>query len=144
MEKQTWSANRCIVCARSIRQKHLKNEFSINNPICGKCVVKLLDVMDKECPISSSMFALLCLKAEAAEIHSLKTKEGIEKARSLGVKIGRECKHLHKTEEIVRLLEDGLTNQAIADILRIGKGTVWRLSKKYKEGKKQNEQIRTN
>ncbi len=60
-------------------------------------------------------------------------KEGIEKAKLAGKFKGRKATARAKSDKVLKLLEKGLTRQQVADKLKIGVASVYRILKESKE-----------
>jgi len=93
-------------------------EFKVlNNPI------------DTTSPHGKLQLQILAAFAEfELNIQKERRREGIEAAKEKGVYVGRQPTAKKQTAEVLRLLASGMTKQEVADKLKIGKSSVYRIA----------------
>ncbi len=70
-------------------------------------------------------------------------KEGIEKAKLAGKFKGRKATARAKTDRVIKLLEKGMTRQQVADKLKIGVASVYRILRDTQKGEAPPEKTGT-
>ncbi len=68
-------------------------------------------------------------------------KEGIEKAKLAGKFKGRKATARAKADKVMKLLEKGLTRQQVADKLKIGVASVYRILRAAKQDESVNKKV---
>lgn len=89
--------------------------------------------MDTTTPTGKLMVTMLgAIATFEREMMLERQREGIATAKEKGVYTGRKPTARAKTADVLRLLEQGMGKQAIADTLGIGVASVYRIIKEHK------------
>jgi DNA invertase Pin-like site-specific DNA recombinase len=96
---------------------------------------KVLDqAIDTSTPHGKAFLGMLATFAEfETNIRKERQAEGIAAAKAKGKYMGRKPKAQDKTAQVMELVEQGLTKQAVADRLEISVSSVYGILKKQKE-----------
>lgn len=99
-----------------------------------KVAFKVLNInLDTSTPTGKLMLSMLAAIGQfEREMMLERQREGIRLAKEAGVYRGRKATARAKKEEILKLLAQGKTKQAVADDLGIGVASVYRIAKDVK------------
>ncbi len=96
---------------------------------------KVLNInLDTSTPTGKLMLSMLAAIAEFERGMMLeRQREGVEIAKKAGKYTGRKATAQAQAPQVVELIQQGLTKQAVADTLKIGVASVYRIAKRAKE-----------
>lgn len=90
--------------------------------------------IDTSTPSGKAMFGMLGIFAEFERaILVERIKSGLERSKAAGIKSGRPSLDADKHSKIEQMLKEGISMSNIAKTVKVGKGTVHRISKAMRE-----------
>lgn len=104
---------------------------TIEQPLCGRCSAFILRELEKQYPWVGLAFAVAQLKHRYRQDASNKTKEGLEKARLRGIRLGRPS-FPRNTDKVLELKKLGFTYREIGKETGYSNGVLTRIFKTIK------------
>lgn len=129
-----------VVCKLDRIARSTKNLLEITDLLKKKKVVfKVLNInFDTSTPTGKLMQTMLAAVAEfEREMMLERQAEGIRIAKAQGKFKGRKPTAREKSGEVLRLLADGLTKEAVAEKVGIGVASVYRIDKAARDSQKE-------
>jgi len=97
---------------------------SLPAPLCAECVEEFRSWLDKRMPLMAAEFGVHVL---SARLKHQSIRDGLERARREGKRIGRPAKHSEELKnKAFNLREQGMSYRRISDFLGLAGGTVAR------------------
>lgn len=119
-------------CSRSVKDLHEIVDTLNKKGVAFKATEQDLDTSSSAGRLMIGLLSIV--SAFETDLRAERQAEGIASALKRGVKFGRESKlNDEKVIEAIRMQEDGMTNQHIADNFEIGRSTLLRYISEYKK-----------
>lgn len=126
-----------IACKLDRLARSTKHLLVISDKLTAKRVtLRILNIdLDTSTPTGKLMLTMLAAIATfEREMMLERQADGIAKAKEAGVYTGRKPTAKAKSAEVLSLLDQGKTKEAVASTLKIGVASVYRIAREHKAG----------